>query len=142
MIDDMEAIADELHDPAAGPQGGRIAERLRTAQDPARERLPLLHGQLRRTARGGARPDAIASPAQVCPFPASHRSAVDADYLSDDHRSQPLLQQRDGTQATAFQLRRTPLWAHPAPPQGEFRTLFIQRSITSTKATFLDRRWN
>jgi hypothetical protein len=126
MIPDMKVIADELRDPATGPERGRIAECLWTAQDPPRECLTLSHGQLRRTTGSSASQDSLAPLAQVRPLPAPHRSAADTDHPGDNHRLQPLLQQCDGTQATAFQLRRTPLWAHVAPPQ-ESLGLYLYR---------------
>lgn len=102
VISDMESVANELHDPATGPEGGGIAERLGTAEDPSSERLPLPLRQLGRTPRGRASADARTPSPLVRTLPPSHRSSIDADHLGNDHGLQSLLQQRDGTQATAF----------------------------------------
>lgn len=44
MIRDVKALPDELSDPSAGPQGCRIAERLRATQDPPDQGAALWGG--------------------------------------------------------------------------------------------------
>src|SRR2546422_2197598 len=69
MIDDLELVADDIDDPPARPQARGIASRFRPRHDHAHQLTPLRRAQLRRTARRGARAQAVATPSPVRALP-------------------------------------------------------------------------
>src|SRR2546428_2788737 len=76
MIDDLELVADDIDDPPARPQARGIASRFPPRHDHAHQLTPLRRAQLRRTARCGARAQAVATPSPVRALPPADGAPV------------------------------------------------------------------
>jgi hypothetical protein len=123
MVDDLEAVPDEVDEPSARPQARWIAGRFRPRDHQTRQLSPLRWRQLGRSTR--RRSGAQAGPAlrSVRPFPPTHRASVDTEALGHDMNREITLEQVDGPQPPPLKLVRTPLWAHAAPPTVEHSEL-------------------
>jgi hypothetical protein len=130
MVDDLEVVTDEVDDPSAGPQAGRVAGRLRPSHHHAGQLPPLRRGQLGRSAGCCAGAQASPALASVRPFPPANRAPVDAEALGHDMNRGLTLKQFDRAEASSLELSRAPLWAHAAPPTVEHSALghYLHRS--------------
>src|SRR5256712_10151883 len=62
MVDDLEAVADDVDDPPARPEARGVAGGFRSGHDQARQLPPLRRRQLRRSTRRRTRPQAPPAP--------------------------------------------------------------------------------
>ncbi len=123
MVDDLEAVTDEIDDPPARPQARRIAGRFRPRYHQAGQLPTLRRGQLGRPAggRAGAQPGPALAPMR--PFPPADRAPIDTEPFGHDMNWGVTLQEFDRAEASSLELSRAPLWAHAAPPTGEHSAL-------------------
>jgi hypothetical protein len=132
MVDDVEVLANQVDDAPAGPQAGAVSGSLGAGDNQPRQALPLRRRELRRATGCGTRAQAGAPVPPVRLLPSAHRSPIDADTIGDDMHGEVTLEQLESMQPSTLELRRASLWAHAAPPTGQYsaaRTLLMQQSL-------------
>src|SRR3989454_11675464 len=120
MVGDVEMVTDEVDDPSTRPQIRAIPGRFRPSDHQARQSLLLLCRQLRRAPRCPARAQARAALASMRPLPSADRTPLDTQALGYDMNGKLALEQFDRAKSSPLELSRAPLWAHAAPPTGEY----------------------
>jgi len=123
MVGDVEVVTDEVDDPSTRPQIRAIPGRFRPGDHQARQLLLLLCRQLRRAPRCRARAQARAALASMRPLPSADRAPIDTQALGYDMNGKLALEQFDRANSSPLELSRAPLWAHAAPPTGEYNRL-------------------
>src|SRR5688572_19803537 len=111
MIDDIELVADEIHDPPTGPQARAVARRFGPRHHETRQLPPLCGGQLGRPPRRRPSSQTGAAPTAVRPLPSAHRAPIHTQALGHDMHRKITLEQFDGMEAPSLELSWTPLWA-------------------------------
>jgi len=117
VVDDVEAVTDEVNDPPARPQAGAIAGRFRPGHDEARQSLPLGRGQLGGSARRGPGPKADAALPSMGPLPSTNGPPIDTEALGHHMNGNVTLKEFDRAEPSPLELSRAPLWAHVPLPQ-------------------------
>jgi hypothetical protein len=119
MVDDIEAITDQVDDSSARPQAGAIAGRFRPGNDHARQSTALRGVELRRSPGGRPGAEAGAALSSVGSLPSPDGAPIDAEAVSHHMNGDIPLKQVHRTEASLLEFSRTPLWAHAVPPTGE-----------------------
>jgi len=120
VIDDREMVTDQVDDSPTRPQARPIAGRFGPRDHQARQSLPLRGGELRRSTGGRPGAQARTAVASVRPLPSADGAPIDAQALGDDMHGDVTLEQVDRAESSLLEFRRAPLWAHVAPPTGEY----------------------
>ena len=123
MVEDIEAIADQLDDSPTGPQAGAITGGFRPGDHEAGQ-LPALRGAEFRRSTGG-RPCAETDGAlpSVGPLPTADGAPIDPEAVRHHMHGDVTLQQVHRTQSSPLELGWAPLWAHRVPPTVEHSVL-------------------
>jgi hypothetical protein len=119
VVDDIEAVTNQVDDSPARPQARAIAGRFRPSDDEARQSLPLGGSELWRSPGGRPGAQASAALASVCPLPSADGALIDAQALGHDLNRDVTVEQRDRAESPLLEFSRAPLWAHAAPPTEE-----------------------
>jgi len=123
MVEDIEAIADQLDDAPTRPQAGAIPGRFRPGDDEASQ-VPALHGaELRRSIGRRPRAETGRALSSVGPLPTPDGAPIDPEAVRHHMNGDLTLQQLNRTPPSPLELRRAPLWAHRVPPTVEHSVL-------------------
>jgi hypothetical protein len=123
MVDDPELTTDDLDQPSTRPQAGVIAGCFRPRHHDAGQSLSLCGAEFRGPTGRRTCAQAGAALASVGPLPTTDGAPIDAQALSHDMDGEVALEQVDRANSPLLELSRAPLWAHAAPPRGEYSEL-------------------
>src|SRR6185369_2578883 len=117
MVDDLEAVADDVDDASARPETRGVAGGFRSGHDHTRQLPPLRGRQLWRSARRRT----CAQPRPALPtmraLPPTHGAPIHSQALGHDMNGNVTLEQVDRAYPSSLELGRAPLWAHGHLPQ-------------------------
>jgi hypothetical protein len=134
MVDDLELLSDDIDDPPTRPPARGVAGGFRSRHDEARQLLSLCGGQLRRSARRRACPQARAiappgAPASIGARNVDPRRGGRPRHARGHHAGADRSRVTAGARAPPG----SPVGAC-TPPTGEYRTLLIQKSLARGEA--------
>jgi hypothetical protein len=117
MVDDLEAVADDVDDPPARPEARGVAGGFRSGHDQARQLPPLRRRQLRWSTRRRTRAKARPALPPVRALPPTHGAPIDSQAFGHDMKGKVTLEQVDRADSAPLELGRAALWAHAHLPQ-------------------------
>jgi len=123
MVEDIEAIADQLDDSSTRPQAGAITSGFRPGDDEAGQLPPLYGAELPRSTRCRPRAETGGALSSVGPLPAPNGAPIDPEAVRHHMNGDLTLQQVNRTQPAPLELSGAPLWAHRVPPTVEHNVL-------------------
>ena len=123
MVEDLEAIADQLDESPTRPQAGAIAGGFRSGDDEAGQ-VPALDGaELGRSTGRWPRAETGGALSSVSSLPTPDGAPIDTEAVRHHMNGDLPLQQFNRTQPSPLELSRAPRWAHRVPPTVEHNVL-------------------
>src|SRR5215813_12661294 len=123
MVEDLEAIADQLNESPTRPQAGAIAGGFRSGDDEAGQ-VPALDGaELGRSTGRWSRAETGGALSSVSSLPTPDGAPIDTEAVRHHMNGDLPLQQFNRTQPSPLELSRAPRWAHRVPPTVEHNVL-------------------
>jgi len=121
VIRDPESATDQIDDPRAGPQIGRVSENRSSLEEYLGKLLPVFEGQLGRPAggRNGCQP--LDSVVMIGNKPAMYRTAIDSELPRYLAGTETFAEELDRFESPLFEGPRISIWSHVSPPKGSMR---------------------